>query len=223
LPVATHAHSSLALDGAPIEFVLFGTDTFSVAMDSADATSYLADFKLGTKIDLLTLDEFITVDGTMTENELEFAKDVVEKYHFTVAGKLTSEVTFLYKKLTITECIPVGSGNEMPEPSSAALLAASLLEIVSLSRRKVSSELGRFSLPRRGESGCQNSPLATWKAEAMIKDRKQSKKKPQKGKKLEAKKALFVAVEHGSLGGDASGGDKYLTMKLNAPVISSVK
>jgi hypothetical protein len=35
LPVATHADSSLTLDGAPIESVSFGTDTFSVVMDSA--------------------------------------------------------------------------------------------------------------------------------------------------------------------------------------------
>ena len=138
LPVAAHA-DSISLDNAPVTSVSFGTsDTFTVVMDSTDAAQYLVDVMQGTKIDLLTLDEFITVDGTTTENVLEFAEDVVEKYQFTDAGKLTSDVTFSYKKFMITEGIPVsgGSGNTVPEPSSAALLMSSLLGLLALGRKK---------------------------------------------------------------------------------------
>jgi hypothetical protein len=136
LPVAAHA-DGLTLDGAPIDSVSFGTDdTFTVVMDSTDAAAYLTDIKLGTKIDLLTLDEFVTVDGTTTENVLEFAEDVVQKYQFTDTSQLTSDVTFSYKKSQITEGIPAGNGNTVPEPSSAVLLASSLLGLASFGRKK---------------------------------------------------------------------------------------
>jgi hypothetical protein len=57
----------------------------------------------------------------------------------------------------------------------------------------------------------------------MIKGRKNAKKKLHKGKKLEAKKALFMGLDHGSLGGTASGGQKYLTETLQQTFITSVK
>jgi hypothetical protein len=136
LPVATHADSSITLDGAPVVSLSFGTDTFTVQMASTDAASYLTDVLLGTKIDLLTLDEFVTLDGTTTENVLEFAEEIVEKYQFTDAGKLTSDVTFSYKKFSITEGIPVSNGNLVAEPSSMVLLAFSLLGLVGFARKK---------------------------------------------------------------------------------------
>ena len=137
LPLAAHA-DSLTLDDAPIAAFSFGTDTFTVVLDSTDAAPYLTDIMMGTKIDLLTLDEFVTADGTTTENVLEFADDVVQKYQFTDASKLTSDVTFKYKKLMITEGIPVGgNGNTVPEPSSAALLTSSLLGLLFFGRKQL--------------------------------------------------------------------------------------
>jgi hypothetical protein len=57
----------------------------------------------------------------------------------------------------------------------------------------------------------------------MIKSRKNAKKKLHKGKKLEAKKPLFMGMDHGSLSGTPSGGQKYLTETLQQTFISSVK
>jgi hypothetical protein len=52
--------------------------------------------------------------------------------------------------------------------------------------------------------------------------RKNAKKGLHKGKKIEAKKPLFMGLEHGSLTGNTSGGQQYLTMNLNTTAISSV-
>jgi hypothetical protein len=144
MPVATHADSSFTLDGAPIVSLSFGTDTFTVEMASTDAAPYLTDIMLGTKIDLLTLDEFVTVDGTTTETTLEFAGDVVQKYQYTAGtDMISSDVTFHYLKFTKTEGVIVGgdggNGNTVPEPSSAALLASSLLGLAGFGRKNFRS------------------------------------------------------------------------------------
>lgn len=56
-------------------------------------------------------------------------------------GMLTSDVTFSYKKIMITEGIPVGggNGNAVPEPSSAALLTFSLVGLLGFSRKRLRS------------------------------------------------------------------------------------
>ncbi len=139
LPVAAHA-DTFTLDGAPVDSISFGmTDTFSVVMASTDAAPYLTDYTMGTKIDLLTLDEVVTVDGATTEDVLEFADDVVQKYNYvTGTDEASSDVTFAYKKLTSMEDVG-GNGNTVPEPSSAALLASGLLGLVGLGRKKLFS------------------------------------------------------------------------------------
>lgn len=146
LPVATHA-DTLTLDGTPIESVSFDATakTFSVQMAGTDGLQYETDAMLGTQIDLLTLDEFATVDGTTTENVLEFARDVVQSFHFTGSDMLTSDVTFHYEALKIREGIVVGGddggggGSPVPEPSSVALLASGLLGLIGFDRKKLRS------------------------------------------------------------------------------------
>jgi hypothetical protein len=146
LPVATHA-DTLTLEGASVESVSFdaAAKTFSVQMATTDALQYKTDVMLGTKIDLLTLDEFATVDGTTTENVLEFARDVAQSFHFTDSDMLTSDVTFRYEELKTTEGIVVGGdgsgggGNTVPEPSSVALLASGLLGLIGFGRMKLRS------------------------------------------------------------------------------------
>jgi hypothetical protein len=172
LPTAASA-DTFTLDGAPIVSLSFGTvvtvsgttaKTFTVEMATTDAAPYFTDIMLGTKIDLLTLDEFITVDGTTTENVLDFADDVVEKYQYTPGtDMLSSDVTFTYEKLTIMDDVGgsggsggngngngnsgsgngnSGSGNGVPEPSSAALLASGLLGLIGLSRKRHATARG---------------------------------------------------------------------------------
>jgi hypothetical protein len=164
LPTAASA-DTFTLDGAPIVSLSFGTvvtvsgttaKTFTVEMATTDAAPYFTDIMLGTKIDLLTLDEFITVDGTTTENVLDFADDVVEKYQYTPGtDMLSSDVTFTYEKLTIMGDVGGssgngsggngngnGNGNGVPEPSSAALLASGLLALIGLSRKKHATARG---------------------------------------------------------------------------------
>jgi hypothetical protein len=165
LPTAARA-DTFTLDGAPIVSLSFGTvvtvsgttaKTFTVEMATTDAAPYLTDIMLGTKIDLLTLDEFITVDGTTTENALDFADDIVEKYQYTPGtDMLSSDVTFTYEKLTIMDDVGGGSGNGgsgngnggdgngngVPEPSSAALLASGLLGLIGLSRKRHATTRG---------------------------------------------------------------------------------
>lgn len=145
-PAATRA-DTLTLDGASVESVSFdaAAKTFSVQMATTDALQYKTDVMLGTKIDLLTLNEFATVDGTTTENVLEFARDVVQSFHFTDSDMLTSGVTFRYEELKTTEGIVVGGdgsgggGNTVPEPSSVALLASGLLGLIGFGRMKLRS------------------------------------------------------------------------------------
>jgi hypothetical protein len=158
LPVATRA-DTFTLDGAPVVSLSFGTvvtvsgtteKTFTVEMATADAALYYTDIMLGTKIDLLTLDEFITaVDGTTTENALDFADDTVEKYNITPGtDMLSSDVTFTYEKLTIMDDVGSGNGNGngngngVPEPSSAALLASGLLGLIGFARKKHATARG---------------------------------------------------------------------------------
>jgi hypothetical protein len=151
LPMAAHA-DSITLDGAPVESLSFATTvsnvsgltvkTFTVVMDGTDALPYKTDLMLGTKFDTLTLDEISTIDGTTTEDVLEFTDDTVDKFQFTDPDELTADVTFDYDKVTIMESI-VGSGdgngggNTVPEPSSTALLASGLLGMVGFSRKKL--------------------------------------------------------------------------------------
>ena len=145
LPVATRA-DTFTLDGAPVDSFSFGTTkTFTVEMASTDAAPYLTDIMMGTKVDLLTFDEFIAVDGTTTENVLEFADDVVQKYDYTPGtDMLSSDVTFAYEKLTILEDVGgSGGGNTVPESSGVALLAAGLLGLIGFGRKK-------FTTPSRG-------------------------------------------------------------------------
>jgi hypothetical protein len=139
LPVAAHA-DSFTLDGAAVDSFSFGTaKTFTVEMATTDAAPYLTDVMLGTKIDLLTLDEFITADGTTTENVLEFADAVVKNYNYTSGSdKLLSDVTFAYEKVVVMENVGGnGGGNTVPEPSATALLASGLLALVGLGRKKL--------------------------------------------------------------------------------------
>ncbi len=158
LPAATRA-DTFTLDGAPIDSLSFGTiltlsgttiKTFTVEMASTDAATYLTDVRMGTKIDLLTLDEFITVDGTTTENVLEFDDDIALK-DTSMAGSDISDVTFSYEKLTITEDVGSsgggngkggGNGNGVPEPSSAVLLASGLLGLIGVGCKKHSTPRG---------------------------------------------------------------------------------
>ncbi len=134
---------TFTLDGAPIDSYSFGTTkTFTVEMATTDAATYYTDIMLGTKIDLLTLDESITAGGTTTEDVLEFTDDVVQKYvYVTSTDEASSDVTFAFEKLTITESTSGngsgGGGNTVPEPSSAALLASGLLGMVGFGRKKL--------------------------------------------------------------------------------------
>ena len=116
---------------------------FTVTLAPADAAQYLTDLRLGTKIDLLTLDEFLTVDGVTSENILQFENDLVQQDQFDTATQ-TGNVTFSYHKVVVTEGIPVnGGGNSMPEPSSAALLLFGLLGLAGFSGKKFRSSFRR--------------------------------------------------------------------------------
>jgi hypothetical protein len=140
-PVATHA-DTFTLDGASIDSFSFNTTlkTFSVQMATADALPYKTDFTTDTKIPLLTLDEFVTVDGTPIENEIEFLGDFVKSFQFvTGSDMLTSNVTFTYGEVKVMEGSGGGSGTPVPESSSVALLASGLFGLVGLGRKKLSS------------------------------------------------------------------------------------
>ena len=135
-PVATHA-DTFTLEGAPIDSFSFNTTlkTFSVQMATADALPYKTDFMNDTKIPLLTLDEFVTVDGTPVENEIELLADFVKSFQFvTGSDMLTSNVTFTYGELKVME--GSGSGTPVPESSSVALLASGLFGLIGLGRKK---------------------------------------------------------------------------------------
>jgi hypothetical protein len=135
-PVATHA-DTFSLDGAPIDSFSFNTTlkTFSVQMATADALPYKTDVMLDTKIPLLTLDEFVTVDGTLTENEIDFLGVFVKSFQFvTGSDMLTSNVTFTYGEVKVME--GGGSGTPVPESSSVALLASGLFGLIGLGRKK---------------------------------------------------------------------------------------
>lgn len=139
LPVAAHA-DSFTLDGAAVDSFSFGTTkTFTVEMATTDAAPYLTDVMLGTKIDLLTLDEFITAEGATTENVLEFADNVVQNYNYTSGSdKLLSDVTFSYEKVVVMQNVGGnGSGNTVPEPSATVLLAFGLLGLVGFGHKKL--------------------------------------------------------------------------------------
>jgi hypothetical protein len=71
-----------------------------------------------------------------------------------------------------------------------------------------------------GEKGWQNSLPEIGKEETMVKGRKKAKKKLQKGKKLEAKKPLFMGLGKGSLTGTASAGKEYLQVDFKETLIS---
>ena len=82
LPVATRA-DTFTLDGANIDSFSFNSNsnvkTLSVVMAASDAQQFLTDVQQGTKIDVLTLEEFADVGGTQTlEDEFEFVKDIVK-------------------------------------------------------------------------------------------------------------------------------------------------
>jgi hypothetical protein len=142
LPVATHA-DSITLEGIPIESVSFDNSakTFTVVMDGTDALVYLEEFKAGTTLTSLFLDEIHTVDGTTTEDVIEFDRDTVSKFDFTDPDEITADVTFNYGKFTLTETIVgdggSGDGNTVPEPTSAALLASGLLGLVGFGRKRI--------------------------------------------------------------------------------------
>ena len=105
-------------------------------MATADALPYKTDFMNDTKIPLLTLDEFVTVDGTPVENEIELLADFVKSFQFvTGSDMLTSNVTFTYGEIKVME----GSGGTtVPESSSVALLGSGLLGLIGLGRKKLS-------------------------------------------------------------------------------------
>ncbi len=135
-PAVAHA-DTFTLDGAPIDSFSFNTTlkTFSVQMATADALPYKTDFMNDTKIPLLTLDEFVTVDGTPVENEIELLADFVKSFQFvTGSDMLTSNVTFTYGELKVME----GSGGTtVPESSSVALLGSGLLGLIGFGRKKL--------------------------------------------------------------------------------------
>ncbi len=138
LTTASARADTFTLDGAPIDSFSFNTTlkTFSVQMATADALPYKTDFMNDTKIPLLTLDEFVTVDGTPVENEIELLADFVKSFQFvTGSDMLTSNVTFTYGEIKVME----GSGGTtVPESSSAALLGSGLLGLIGLGRKKLS-------------------------------------------------------------------------------------
>ena len=141
LLAASPAHAdTFTLDGASIDSFSFNTTlkTFSVQMATADALPYKTDLMMDTKIPLLTLDEFVTVDGTPIENEIEFFKDFVKSFQF-VSGSdmLLSNVTFSYGEIKVMEGI--GGGTPIPESPSVALLGSGLLVLIGVGRKTHSS------------------------------------------------------------------------------------
>jgi hypothetical protein len=140
LPVAAHA-DSMSLDGAPVDSVLLGiSNSFTVLMDATDAAPYLTDYTSGTKIDLVTLDEVVTVEGITTEDVLEFTTS--SQNFNSCSGDLTADVTFDYDKFTISTETS-GGGNTVPEPSSASLLALGPLGVVGFGRKKLFNHGGK--------------------------------------------------------------------------------
>lgn len=53
--------------------------------------------------------------------------------------------------------------------------------------------------------------------------RKNAKKRLHKGKKMEAKKALFMGLQPGSLTGTGSAPPKYFNIVLDQTIVSNVK
>jgi len=139
-PAVAHA-DTFTLDGASIDSFSFNTTlkTFSVQMATADALPYKTDFITDTKIPFLTLDEFVTVDGTPIENEIEFLGVFVKSFQFvTGSDMLTSNVTFTYGEIKVME----GSGGTtVTESSSLVLLASGLFGLIGFSRRKLRPRL----------------------------------------------------------------------------------
>jgi PEP-CTERM motif len=151
LPLATRA-DTFTLDGANVDSFSFNDNsnvkTLTVLMAASDAQQFLADLQQGTKIDLLTLDEFADVNGTETlENELEFEKDLVKSFQFVTGSDMQLvDVTFSYTKFEITKGGGSGGsggdgGNNVPEPSSVALLASGLLGLIGFGRKKLAAAL----------------------------------------------------------------------------------
>lgn len=149
LPVATHA-DTLTLDGANIDSFSLNTISnvkmLSVVMAASDAQQFLTDVQQGTKIDVLTLEEFADVDGTQTlENEFEFLNDIVKSFQFVSGSDMqTVDVTFTYTEFKIIKegSGGTGGGTTVPEPSSMALLASGLLGLIGFGRKKHATARG---------------------------------------------------------------------------------
>jgi hypothetical protein len=144
LPVAAHA-DGITFEDKPIDSFSFGTgDTFTVVMDGTDALIYEKELIAGTPLAELFLEIVKTVDGVTTDDLLTFTNDTVVNFQFTDTTELTADVTFDYRKLTISETVTGGGdgnggGTTAPEPSSVALLASGLLGLVGFGRKKLRS------------------------------------------------------------------------------------
>ena len=132
LPVATRA-DTFTLDGANIDSFSFNSNsnvkTLSVVMAASDAQQFPTDVQQGTKIDVLTLEEFADVGSTQTlDDEFEFVKDIVKSFQFVSGSDMqTVDVTFTYTQFKIIKegsgGGDGGGGNTVPEPSSVGLLS----------------------------------------------------------------------------------------------------